>query len=196
MVLAAMIVMRLQTIISGEVAPTETAVLTVGSIHAGRKSNVISDHAVIELNVRTYSRSTRSAVLGAIERIVRAECQASGAPGEPEFELFDPFPLTENDDEVTDRVSAAFVRHFGDSFHTLPQQTASEDFSDIPNALGCPYTYSGIGGIHPPTYQTAADAGRINQDIRVNHAATFAPVIQPTLDTGTAALVTAALAWL
>ena len=96
-VLAAMIVVRLQTVVSREVAPGETAVLTVGSLQAGTKSNVIPDHAVLQLNVRTFSDATRRAILDAIQRIVRAECEASGSPLEPEFELFDRFPLTDND---------------------------------------------------------------------------------------------------
>jgi hippurate hydrolase len=75
-------------------------------------------------------------------------------------------------------------------------QTASEDFSDIPTALGAPYTYWGIGGIDPVAYQNAADHGQIDQDIPVNHSPAFAPAIQPTLDTGTQALVVAAMAWL
>jgi hippurate hydrolase len=78
----------------------------------------------------------------------------------------------------------------------MGQQTASEDFSDIPTALGVPYTYWGIGGIDPDAYRTAAAAGRVAQDIPVNHSANFAPVVQPTLDTGTEALVVATLAWL
>ncbi len=90
----------------------------------------------------------------------------------------------------------AFTDFFGERASTLPRQTASEDFSDIPNNLGIPYTYWGIGGIDPDTYRAAEQAGRIAQDIPVNHAANFAPVIQPTLDTGTQAMVVAALAWL
>jgi hippurate hydrolase len=62
--------------------------------------------------------------------------------------------------------------------------------------LGAPYTYWCIGGIDPDTYHRAEQAGRVAQDIPVNHSATFAPVLQPTLDTGTHALVVAALAWL
>ena len=100
-VLAAMIVIRLQTVVSREVAPTTPAVLTVGSIRSGTKSNVIGDVAVLELNVRTYDEQTRSAVLDAIRRIVVAECQASGSPAEPEFELYDRFPPTINDDATT-----------------------------------------------------------------------------------------------
>jgi hippurate hydrolase len=195
-VLAAMIVVRLQTVVAREVAPGDTAVLTVGSVQAGTKSNVIPDHAVLQLNVRTYDEHTRTTVLDAIERIVRAECAASGSPREPEFELFDRYPLTDNDADVTGRVAEAFDEYFGDRAGTLPAQSASEDFSDIPNELGTPYTYWGIGGIDPDTYRAAEQAGRLAQDIPVNHSATFAPVIQPTLDTGTQALVVAAMSWL
>ncbi|WP_227983123.1 amidohydrolase [Nocardia spumae] len=195
-VLASMIVVRLQTVISREVAPTDTAVLTVGSITAGTKSNVISDHAVLQLNIRTYSESTRTTILHAIERVVTAECRASGSPRDPEFELFDRFPVTDNDSETTHRVVDAFTAYFGKRRVDMPMGSASEDFSDIPNAVGVPYTYWGIGGIDPATYRKAQQADRIAQDIPVNHSPTFAPVPQPTLDTGTEALVVGALAWL
>src|SRR3954454_18660458 len=140
-VLAAMIVVRLQAVVSREVAPGETAVLTVGSIQSGTKSNVIPDRATLQLNVRTFSEATRSAVLEAIERIVRAECQASGCPKDPEFELFDRFPLTDNDTATTEQVAAAFGDFFGERAGPAGPQSASEDFSDIPSALGVPYTY-------------------------------------------------------
>src|SRR5215831_8751005 len=73
------------------------------------------DHAVLELNVRSYSAATRQRMLGAIHRIVRAECQASGSPGDPEFETTFRFPVTVNDPAATDRVAKAFAEHFGDS---------------------------------------------------------------------------------
>jgi hippurate hydrolase len=195
-VLAAMIVVRLQTVVAREVPATETAVLTVGSIQAGTKSNVIPDSAQLQLNLRTYSDATRSTMLDAIRRIVTAECQASGSPRDPEFELFDRFPLTDNDTATTERVATAFADFFGDRARVIAAQSASEDFSDIPNALGVPYTYWCVGGIDADTYHRAERAGRVAQDIPVNHSATFAPVLQPTLDTGTQALVIAALAWL
>ncbi len=119
-----------------------------------------------------------------------------GVARDPDFELFDRFPPTQNDPATTMRVREAFDASFGDRAQDLPLQTASEDFSDIPHALSVPYTYWGIGGIDPDTYRRAADARRISQDIPVNHSPTFAPVLQPTLDTGTQALVAAALAWL
>jgi hippurate hydrolase len=195
-VLAAMIVVRLQTVVARETAPTDPAVLTVGSIQAGTKSNVIGDQAVLELNVRSYNDRTREAILDAIKRIVTSECEASRSPKDPEFELFDRFPPTQNDTATTERVRSAFDAFFGDRSQELALQTASEDFSDIPNALSAPYTYWGIGGMDPETYERAAEAGRISQDVPVNHSPMFAPVLQPTLDTGTQALVVAALAWL
>lgn len=195
-VLAAMIVIRLQMIVSREVAATETVVLTVGSIHSGGKSNVIGDHAVLQLNLRTYDATVRTSVLDAIRRVVVAECQASGSPRELEFELYDSFPPTVNDEAVTERVRSGFSEFFGSRAATMGPQAASEDFSDIPNALGVPYTYWGFGGIDEKVYRTAVDAGRVGADIPVNHSPSFAPAIQPTLDTGTQALVVAGLSWL
>jgi metal-dependent amidase/aminoacylase/carboxypeptidase family protein len=168
----------------------------VPTIHAGTKSNVIGDHAILELNVRSYQEPTRTAILDAITRIVKAECHASNSPKEPEFTLFDRFPPTSNDVATTARVRTVFDSFFGDRATDLPLQTASEDFSDIPTSLSIPYTYWGIGGVDPDTYRTAEAAGRVAQDIPVNHSPNFAPVTQPTLDTGTQALVVAALAWL
>jgi hippurate hydrolase len=195
-VLAAMIVVRLQTVVAREVTPGETAVLTVGSIQAGTKSNVIPESAVLQLNVRTFDDAMREAVLAAVRRIVRAECEASGSPREPEFELFDRFPLTDNDEGATARVAGAFADFFGDRAVPAGRQSASEDFSDIPTALGVPYTYWFVGGTDAELYDAAAEAGRIASDVPVNHSTRFAPVIQPTLDTGTQALVVGALAWL
>jgi hippurate hydrolase len=93
-------------------------------------------------------------------------------------------------------VAAAFADLFGELAAPVGQQSASEDFSDIPTALGVPYTYWFIGGTDAATYDAAERSGRIAQDVPVNHSARFAPVVQPTLDTGTQALVAAALAWL
>jgi amidohydrolase len=195
-VLAAMIVVRLQTVVSRELAPSQTAVLTVGSSQAGTKSNVIPDYAVLQLNTRSYSQQTRQRMLDAIRRIVRAECQAAGSPQDPDFQALDSFPLTDNDAGTTRRVADVFGAHFGDRAMQLDQQTASEDFSDIPRAAGIPYTYWGIGGTDPQAYRTAERAGRVQDDIPSNHSPKFLPVLQPTLRTGTEALTAAALAWL
>ncbi|WP_406407471.1 M20 family metallopeptidase [Streptomyces halstedii] len=195
-VLAAMIVVRLQTIVSRELAATTPAVVTVGSVHAGTGPNVIPDSAVIQLNVRTYDDASRTQVLDAVERIVKAECQASRSPKEPRIERISSFPPTVNDEAPTRRVAEAFAAYFGDAAHTIDPQTASEDMSEIPRAFGAPFTYWGIGGTDPGLYAAAEEKGTLAQDVPVNHSSAFAPVVQPTLDTGVSALTVAALAWL
>lgn len=195
-VLASMIVVRLQAIVAREVAPDEFAVLTVGHFVAGTKSNIIPDHAVIELNIRAYSDTMRTRLINAIKRVVKGECAASGSPKDPEFELYDEYPLTSNNPEVTAKVAEAFKDYFGGQTFTAPRQSASEDFSRIPDALGVPYTYWALGGIDAKKWHKAEAAGRIASDIPANHSPKFAPVIEPTLQTGTAAIVVAALAWL
>jgi amidohydrolase len=194
-VLAAMIIVRLQTVVSREVTPGEIAIVTVGSVQAGTRSNVIPDHAVLQLNVRSYSQPTRKHMLAAIQRIVRAECQASGSPKDPDFETLAGFPLLVNDAATTDRVAAAFAGHFGDRALKIDRQTVSEDFGIIPAAEGVPYTYWGIGRTDRQVYLAAEQAGRL-QDLPANHSPEFLPPLQPTLRTGTEAMVTAAMAWL
>ena len=77
----------------------------------------------------------------------------------------------------------------------VDRQTVSEDFSNIPNAAGVPYTYWALGYTEEKTYRAAEKAGRL-QDLPTNHSPKFLPPLQPTLRTGTEALVAAALAWL
>src|SRR5690349_4206424 len=195
-VLASMIVVRLQAIVAREVAPDDFAVITVGQVAAGTKSNIIPDHAVLELNIRAYSDSMRTRLIDAIKRVVKGECAASGSPQDPEFEIYDEYPLTANNPEVTAKVAAAFKDYFGDRAFTASRQSASEDFSRIPDALGVPYTFWALGGIDAGEWHKAEAAGRIASDIPANHSPKFAPVIEPTLQAGTAAIVVATLAWL
>lgn len=195
-ILAASIALRLQTVVSREVAPGEFAVLTIGRLSAGAKSNIIADRAELELNIRTFNPATREQIIEAVRRIVTGECLAAGCPKEPEFEFYDHYPLTDNDAGATARVSAAFRRHFGAQASDLDRQSASEDFSEIPDSLGTPYTYWGLGGSDPGAYAAAESAGTVSKDIPANHSPHFAPVIDPTLRTGTTAAVVAAMAWL
>jgi hippurate hydrolase len=159
-VLAAMVVLRLQTIVSRETKPGEFAILTVGSSVAGAESNIIPDHAVLLANLRTYDLAVRKRVIESIERMVKAECEASGSPNPPEFSYYDQYPLTDNDPDVTKRITAAFSNHFppGTVFD-LGHQTASEDFGHNPNALGTPYTYWGVRGHRPGQVQARARVG-------------------------------------
>jgi metal-dependent amidase/aminoacylase/carboxypeptidase family protein len=194
-VLAAMAVVRLQTIVSREVAPGEIAVVTVGSVQAGTRSNLIPDHALLELNLRSYSEQTHQRMLASVRRIVQAESQASGSPQDPDFDTIGSFPLTVNDPATTDRAAAAFAAFFGGHAGEIDRQTVSEDFSNIPNAAGVPYTYWALGYTEEKAYRAAEKAGRL-QDLTSNHSPKFLPPLQPCLRTGTEALTTAALAWL
>src|SRR4051794_19167884 len=100
-VMAAATVLRLQTIVSRELAASEAAVVTIGSLQAGDKENVIPDEAVIKLNVRTFDESVRTRILSAITRIVNAEAAASGAPKPPEITPLDRYSLVSNDPAAT-----------------------------------------------------------------------------------------------
>ncbi|HEY4556833.1 MAG TPA: amidohydrolase [Enteractinococcus sp.] len=196
-VLASSIVMRLQTIVSRETKPGEFAVVTVGALNAGSKSNIIADRAELLLNLRTYDPELRQRIMAAIERIVRAKCEASGSPQEPEFEYYDQFPLTHNDPTVNEKVTEAFTQFFGSEavYETKPY-TASEDFSRIPDAFNIPYAYWFIGSVAPEKYRRALEQGTVSEDIPANHSPFFAPEIDPTLEIGVQTQVVAALAYL
>lgn len=196
-VLASSIVLRLQTIVSRETRPGQFAVVTVGALNAGFKSNIIPDRAELLLNLRTYDTELRERIMASIERIVRGECEAAGSPREPEFEYYDQFPLTDNDAEVNEKVTRAFVDEFGeDRVYETDPYTASEDFSRIPDAFGIPYTYWTVGSVPSEKYRAAVEKGTVAADIPANHSPFFAPAIDPTLETGIRAHAVAALAYL
>jgi hippurate hydrolase len=194
-VMAAATVMRLQTIVSREVAAAEAAVVTIGALQAGTKENVIPDEAIIKLNVRTFDDSVRKRVLAAIERIVNAEAAASGAPRPPEITTLDHYPLNVNDAEASRRVVDAFHRHFpAERVRQTGPAPASEDFGSFGTEWRVPSVFWFVGGTDPNVYAQAKKAGRLNE-LPVNHSPLFAPVIHPTLQTGVETLVVAAQAW-
>lgn len=184
-VLSAAIVTRLQSVVAREISPSDFGVITVGSLQAGTKANIIPDRAVMLMNIRAYDEEIRAKLIEAIERIVKAECDAAGSPQPPEVELYESYPLTDNDAATTATVTAALVDHFGqERVKTLQPVTASEDFSIIPTAFGIPYCYWGFGGYAEGT------------QVYPNHNPAFAPVIQPTLQTGTESAVAGIMAYL
>ncbi|MFB8388018.1 amidohydrolase [Microbacterium sp. NPDC055910] len=192
-VMAAATVMRLQTIVSREVDPRDVAVVTVGSIHAGLKNNIIPAEARLELSLRYPDETTRAAVLEKVERIVRAEAQASGAEQEPVIATDHSLPPTINDDAATARLTLAFDRAFGEGTVVDPGMfTGSEDVSWFARESGAPLVFWFWGGVDPETYATAAAAGTIASDIPTNHSPFFAPVLHPTLENGVDGLVVAA----
>ena len=195
-VMAASTVLRLQTVVSREVSPLDSAVLTIGSLQAGTKENIIPEEATIKLNMRTYDEGVREHMLGAVKRICCAEADASAAPRPPEFTTLSRYPLTDNDPEATARVVEAFRAQFGgDRVYETKPAAASEDFSEFGRAWGVPYVFWFVGGTDPDTYEQHRREGRL-KDIPSNHSPRFAPVLDPTLRTGLEAMLGAASAWL
>jgi hippurate hydrolase len=194
-VMAAATVLRLQTIVSREVAASQAAVVTIGALQAGTKDNVIPDEALLKLNVRTFDEHIRRHVLDAIERIVEAEASASGAPRPPEITTTEHYPLTVNDPEWTRRVATALRRRFGEERvrELAAPVSASEDFGSFGTEWGVPSVFWYVGGTDPDLYREAEQRGTVAKDVPTNHNPAFAPVIHPTLETGVQAMTAAAL---
>lgn len=199
-VMAAATVMRLQTVVSREIGGTETAVVTIGSLHAGTKENIIPDHAELGLNVRTFDPLVRDRTLAAIERIARAEAEASGAPEPAEVEHIDYFPPLLNDEDAVARTRAAFAERFGaDRVFDTGALTGSEDVGVLADSAGLPCAFWFLGGADPALFARASTPEQMMaamRDLPNNHSPHYAPVIEPTLSVGVEALVTAARTWL
>jgi len=194
--MAAATVMRLQTIVSREVAPTDAVVLTIGALQAGTKENVIPDEALIKLNVRTYDEGVRKRVLAAIERIVKAEAAAAGAPKPPEITPLDNYPMGMNDADASQRLVSAFREHFSAArVKQTGPTSASEDFGSFGAQWHVPAVFWFVGGTDPAAYARAKANNEVNK-LPSNHSPFFAPVLHPTLETGVETMVVGALAWL
>jgi hippurate hydrolase len=196
-VMAAATVMRLQTVVSREVAPQDTSVVTVGSLHAGTANNIIAAEAKLGISVRSFNEEVRARVLSGVERIVAAEAAASGATEPPTVEYGEQYPVTVNDPEATARLTAVFAAEFGeDALFDPGALSGSEDVGNLATAAGVPLVYWILGGADPQKFAAAAAAGTLETDIPSNHSPHFAPLAQPTIDTGVRALVVAAREWL
>lgn len=194
-IMAAAATMRLQTIVSREIDPDKSAVVTVGSLQAGTKENIIPDDATLKLNIRTFDEDIREKVISAVKRICCAECHASNAPKEPEFSTINYYPLTQNDAESTAKVADAFDAQFGERSFETPRRSASEDFSVFGREWNVPYVFWFVGGTDKQLFLEAKKNKTINT-IPSNHSPKFAPVLHPTLKTGFVTIITAAAVWL
>jgi amidohydrolase len=176
-VLAAHMVVRLQSVVSREVGAQESAVVTVGSFHAGLKENIIPSSAEFTVNVRSLDREVRQRILGALRRVIEAEALASGAPA-PRIEELYTFPLLVNDPAEAVRVKTALGAALGAGQVTdRPAVMGSEDFGHLPEAIGVPGVYWFFGGM-PDSAVDGPDPAP------TNHSPHFAPVLEPTLTTG------------
>lgn len=195
-VMAASLVLRLQTIVSREIDPSEFAVLTVGSVQAGQKDNVIPDEATLLVNTRSLNDKTRSQILSAIDRITNAESGASGATKSPEIRLFEHYPIVYNDPGATKMVVDSFQSFLGpDRVIEVKPTSASEDFGIFGKEWKSPSVFWFVGGTDPEVYRKAQKEDSVNT-IPANHNPKFHPVLHPTLETGVQSLILAVTPWL
>ncbi len=184
-VTAAAMVTRLQTVVSREVPPMESAVVTAATFHAGLKENIIPDRAEFTLNIRTLTPEVRTRVVAAVERIIRAEAAASGAP-EPEIEKLYDFPLNYNDPATTDVVVPVLRGALGEGNVTVADPLlGSEDFGWLGESIGVPTVFWHFGGM-----------AEEDPEGPTNHSPYFAPALEPTLSTGVRTATAALLHWL
>jgi amidohydrolase len=198
--MAASTVQRWQGIVSREVAGTQTAVLTVGALHAGTKANIVPDRAEMLLSVRTFEHAVRERVLAAIERIARAEAQASGAPKPPLIETLETAPAVVNDPAAAGRTQQALEQVVGPGRVLDPGPvTGSEDVGLLANAAEAPLVFWLLGGAEPALFaraSTTEETMQVVAGLPSNHSPHYAPAPEPTLRIGAAALTAAARQWL
>ena len=195
-VLAARIVMALQTIVSRELKATDPAVVTVGSIHGGTKPNIIPAEVKLELTLRSYSDETRAYLVSAIRRICRGEAIAAGLPDElmPEVTVTAGEGATSvyNDPALTKRVRAAMIGWLGEErVETFHPSMVSEDFSEFGRTVEhVPLCIIRLGASAPAAI---AESNRTGTPLPSLHSGKFAPVPEPAIKTGVSALTAVAL---
>ncbi|SDW87184.1 hippurate hydrolase [Arthrobacter sp. cf158] len=188
-VAAAAMVLRLQTIVSRELAPSTPAVVTVGTFHAGLKENIIPESAEFTINVRTPDEATRDTVLTAIRRIIAAEAAASAMPAPTVTEL-NSFPRCYNDPQAALRVMDAFAADFGpDAVTEAPLGMGSEDAGWLSDAIGVPGVYWAFGAYEPELFADGTSPAG-------NHSPFFAPDAHTAIIGGTGAALSGVLAYL
>lgn len=180
-VIAAHLIVDLQSVVAREIKPGEPAVITVGSIHGGTKHNIIGDSCKLELTVRSYEDKTRKHLLAAIRRKALAAAASAGAP-EPKVLSTEGMPATFNDQSLTAKLEKTFRRVFGDTQVTSPPPTmGGEDFSLYYVVGKVPCCMFRLGTIDA---KRLAGYERLKQEPPSLHSPLFYPDPEPTLRTG------------
>jgi hippurate hydrolase len=195
-VLASQTVVALQTIVSREIDPLDSAVVTVGSIHGGSKHNIIPDEVKLQLTVRSFSDEMRAKTLASIQRIVRGQAISAGLPedrmpvvkiDEKEFT-----PACFNNPELARRVGGVFRQFFGDK--AVPSRKpvmGGEDFSEYgrtPDKI--PICIFWLGSVES---ERVAESERTGQPLPSLHSPFYRPLAEPTIKTGVTAMTAAVL---
>lgn len=188
-VIAARLVLDLQTIVSREIAPIEPAVITVGSIHGGTKHNIIGDDCYLQLTVRSYSPKVRKQLIDAIRRKTLAAAQSADAP-EPEITSTEGTPSLFNDPDLVARLVPVLEKTLGKKNVTESEPTmGGEDFGRLGRA-GVPIVMFKLGAVSQDRLDAFKSAGTPPPSL---HSPKFYPDPAATITTGVTTLVTAAL---
>ena len=188
-VIAARLVLDLQTVVSREIKPLEPAVITVGAINAGTKHNVIADQCHLQLTLRSYSSEVRQQIYEAIERKARAAALSAGAP-EPEVKISEGVPALYNDPQLAARLDKVFRRTLGDDQVQEAEPTmGGEDFGSYGRA-GVPIVMYRLGAIKPERLREYLKDGGSPPSL---HSPLFYPDPEPALATGVVTMASAAL---
>jgi len=194
-VVAAQVILALQTIVSRENSPLDPAVVTVGSIHGGTKHNIIPEEVDLQITVRAYKEDVRKRVLASIERITKGVALAAGIPEDRapivKYSETQVTAATYNDPQLTERLGAVFVRVLGDdNVVKLPPVMMSEDFGYLSDEQKIPATLFTLGAIDPVKVKESRETGTRLPSL---HSALFYPLPEPTLRTGIKAMTSAVL---
>ena len=186
-VLAALVIVDLQTIVSREIEPTQPAVVTVGSIHGGTKHNIIPNEVKLQLTLRTFSEAVRHQLIDGIERRVTALARAHRAP-EPTITIEESTPPTINSPELVERVVPAFVAALGSSHVAKAAPVmGAEDFA-LYREGNVPICMFWLGTIEPQRINAARAKG---EDLPALHSSKYHPDPGPSIATGIRAMTAA-----
>ncbi|MFI8003502.1 amidohydrolase [Streptomyces sp. NPDC086010] len=194
-VTAAAVISRLQTIASRETAPGDRLTLTVGTVRAGTAVNVVPDTAELGIGLRALTDETLDRALGALDRIVRAECAASACPRDPDLTTLSRSPALRTDPVATEAIRSAHTALYApERVTTWPASMAAEDF---PHYGDAGVTVHGEAGI-PLAYWMLGTTGRRQwadspAHVPPNHSPRFAPDVRTALPVAITALTAAAL---
>ena len=194
-VLASRIVSSLQTLVSRELDPLDSAVVTVGSFHSGTKHNIISDEARLQLTVRSYTPEIRRQLLDGIARISRGEAIAAGIPEDrmPQISIEENYtPATVNTEALTRSTAALFTEHFGaERVREVRPIMAGEDFSQFHLAdRNIESLIFWVGGVPQAQWDAAQRDGTVLPSL---HSPFWAPEPDATISTAVEAMVVASL---
>jgi len=195
-VIAAQIVLGLQTIVSREVNPLDSAVVTVGSIHGGTKHNIIPDEVHLQLTVRSYRDETRLMVLDSIERIAMSTARALGAPDDRlplvESTRNEYVPSTYNEPALADRLVPVWRDLLGaDNVLERQPTMGGEDFAEFGRTReDVPIFIMWLGVVDEERFNAAQASGA---GLPTLHSPLYWPAIHPTIETGVKSLTAAAL---